>query len=113
MEAILLIYWPYIVIGIFIIILWFFAASKMCDAAELKGYDSKSEHIFAICFWFGIFGCLYVVALPDLRLQKILKDLLNNNKQESAVKSEKIVENDIKHNPNLEAICKTIPGIEL
>ena len=113
MAGLLIIYWPYVLIGILILIIWIFAASKMCDAAELKGYNSKTEHIFAICFCFGIIGCLYVVALPDLRLQKILKSFINDNKHESVANTEKVEKNEIKHNPDLEAICKSIPGIEL
>ena len=113
MTGLLIIYWPYVLVGILILILWIFAASKMCDAAELKGYNSKSEHIFAICFCFGIIGCLYVVALPDLHLQKLLKDFLDDNKHESVERAEKKEKKEIKHNSNLEAICKNIPGIEL
>lgn len=49
-----------------------FMPLRMCEVAELKGYNSKEKHIFAICFWFGIFGFLYVVGLPDLKLRRIL-----------------------------------------
>lgn len=38
----------------------------MEDAAKKKGY-SKDAHAFALCFWLGIFGCFYVMALPDLK----------------------------------------------
>lgn len=49
-----------------------FIAKKMCEVAELKGYNPSQKHIFAICFWLGLFGVLYVIALPDLRLRKLL-----------------------------------------
>lgn len=40
-----------------------FGASLMEKSADLKGYSD--EHIFAICFWLGIIGYLYVISLPD------------------------------------------------
>ena len=46
-------------------------ASKFQDIAFKKGYDF-SIHSFAWCFWLGIMGCLYVIALPDLKNQQIL-----------------------------------------
>ena len=60
-----------VAIAIAIIILCFMA-SKMCEVASLKGYDPAKKHIFAICFWLGIFGYFYVLALPDLKLRKLL-----------------------------------------
>lgn len=51
-------------------------AVAMEEAAKKKGYGKESR-IFILCFLFGIFGCLYVIALPDLkqrkRLDKIIK----------------------------------------
>ena len=44
----------------------------MCEVASLKGYEPAKKHIFAICFWLGIFGYFYVLALPDLKLRKLL-----------------------------------------
>ena len=60
-----------VAIAIAIIILCFMA-SKMCEVASLKGYDPAKKHIFAICFWLGIFGYFYALALPDLKLRKLL-----------------------------------------
>ena len=62
-----------------------FVASMLEDAAQRKGYG-KEVHAFAICFWLGIFGCLYVIALPDLKQQKKLNkivELLSNQTSES------------------------------
>ena len=39
-------------------------ASKFNDVASMKGYGPEM-HCFAMCFWLGIIGCLYVIALPD------------------------------------------------
>lgn len=54
---------------IFVLILGFLiidaiGALFMRNAAILKGYGDD-DHIWAICFWLGIFGYLYVIALPD------------------------------------------------
>ena len=54
-----------IVLGINLVI-----ARKFEDIAFKKGYDS-SVHSFAMCFWLGIIGCLYVIALPDLNVHLI------------------------------------------
>ena len=84
----------------------------MCEAVDAKGYNSASEHIFAICFWFGLFGFLYALALPDLKLQRLIKSIADKNKEPRH--QEKKVQKEIKaHNPNLEKKKKNIPGIEL
>lgn len=60
-------------------------AGFMKDAATLKGYGEDS-HIFAICFWLGLLGYLYVISLPDLitqeQNQRII-DLLNKSEVSS------------------------------
>ena len=45
-------------------------ASKFEDIAFQKGYDS-SIHSWAMCFWLGIVGYLYVIALPDKSVQNL------------------------------------------
>ena len=40
-------------------------AKKFEEIAFQKGYD-ESIHSFAMCFWLGIVGYLYVIALPNL-----------------------------------------------
>ena len=101
-----------IIILIAFLILYIYICHKMCEAVDAKGYNSASEHIFAICFWFGLFGFLYALALPDLKLQRLIKSIADNNKE--PIHQEKKVQQEIKaHNPNLETICKNIPGIEL
>ena len=52
--------------------------SKQFDRiAYMKGHDD-SVHAFAKCFWFGIAGYLYVIALPDrnicFRIKKVSDD---------------------------------------
>ena len=48
-------------------------ASKFNDIAYMKGYGPEM-HCFAMCFWLGILGCLYVIALPD----RGARDIQNN-----------------------------------
>jgi hypothetical protein len=36
----------------------------MRNAAIEKGYGDDI-HAWAVCFWLGIFGYLYIIALPD------------------------------------------------
>ena len=50
-------------------------AVAMEDAAKKKGHG-KEAHSFAICALFGIFGCLYVVALPDLKQREQLDRII-------------------------------------
>ena len=47
-------------------------ALKFEKIAFQKGYDS-SIHSFAMCFWLGIVGYLYVIALPDLNICNNIK----------------------------------------
>lgn len=68
---------PFIIGVIIAIGLNFFAAKKMCEVVELKGHNAKNLHIFAWCFWFPIFGYLYVIALPDLKIRELLQDREN------------------------------------
>lgn len=71
-----------IIICIFIAIVFdVVSAFWFCKIAELKGYDSKSYHIFARCFWFGFIGYLYVIGLPDKSNQENDKSNQENNEQ--------------------------------
>ena len=72
---------------------WFFVSGYMSEAAERKGYTDI--HAFAIVFWLGIPGCLYIIALPDLKVrenqEKIIqllkeqKELPNRSSDKTAV----------------------------
>lgn len=50
-----------------VIILNYFIAKKFEAIAFQKGYD-VSIHSFAMCFWLGLVGYLYVIALPNLKM---------------------------------------------
>ena len=50
-----------------VIIIHCIVAKKFNKIAQQKGhYD---VHAFAMCFWLGIIGYLYVIALPDLTVR--------------------------------------------
>ena len=57
-------------IGVYIIALFvvlfinYIIANHMKFVATLKGYGDDA-HAWAMCFWLGIIGCIYVAALPD------------------------------------------------
>lgn len=58
-------------------------AASMETIAEKKGYEHSNVYI--MCFFLGIAGWLYVVALPDLiqrKNQENLMELLKDNKNE-------------------------------
>lgn len=47
------------------------------QVAYAKGFDDKC-HAWALVFWLGIFGCIYVCALPDLTLRKQNAEVLSH-----------------------------------
>lgn len=49
-------------------------ASLMNNIALSKGYEDS--HAFILVFLFGIFGMLYVIALPDLKARQQREDLI-------------------------------------
>lgn len=80
-------FFAYIVLLIFIVIPFLLLylnmtiASKFEQIASLKGYG-KEIHSFALCFWLGIIGYLYVAALPDLKRESQIISIvsrLNSN----------------------------------
>lgn len=55
----------YILLVIVIYLIIGFVIGRMMEnAAADKGYGTEA-HAFAMCFWLGIIGCIYVAALPD------------------------------------------------
>jgi hypothetical protein len=40
----------------------------MNKAAMVKGYGEEA-HAIALCLFFGVMGCLYIIALPDRKLK--------------------------------------------
>lgn len=64
-----------IIVLIAAIIIDFILAKFMVSAAEMKGHGPEA-HVFAMVFWLGLLGCLYVIALPDLNLRKQNEEVL-------------------------------------
>ena len=54
-----------LIVILILILIRFIVALKFEKIAFQKGYDKKI-HSFAMCFWLGIIGYLYVIALPNL-----------------------------------------------
>lgn len=49
-----------------------------------KGYDNKNLHVFTMCFFLGIVGYLYVIALPDLKKEeRLLRSIKTLEKAQS------------------------------
>ncbi len=56
-------------------------ANFMKKVAEAKGYGDE-YNIFAICFFLGIVGYIYVLALPDLILREQMKTIADSLKNQ-------------------------------
>lgn len=70
-----------IILAVYFVICAIFA-SKMQRVADLKGYGIDA-HAWAMCFWLGILGGIYVIALPDLIQQKQNQKLIELLKEKS------------------------------
>ena len=77
MESVIGVYILCLVIMIFIDAV---IAKKFEKIAFAKGYD-ESIHSFAMCFWLGVVGYLYVIALPDLTLRHTDSAVTNTQKE--------------------------------
>ena len=70
---------PYDIAGIISIVLGIVIncifASKFKKISVAKGYTEKN-HTFALCFFLGIIGYIYVSALPDLTLREQNRQLV-------------------------------------
>ena len=59
----------YVAIFCALVCLNYLVAKKFEQIAFMKGYGRES-HPFVMCFWLGIVGYLYVIALPDLNARR-------------------------------------------
>ncbi len=71
-AIVLLMYVGIIVIAIAIKVV---IANQGVKIAELKGY--YNVHAFAMCFWLGSIGFIYVAGLPDLNQRKQNAQIIN------------------------------------
>ena len=62
---------------LFVIFIQWPVAKKFEKIAEMKGYDEEI-HSFAMCFWLGWIGYLYVIALPDLHTRPQITKTTSN-----------------------------------
>ncbi len=70
-------YIAFVVFAFFVVIgISAFVAGKMNEIAHNKGYDD-SIHAWAMCFWLGWIGYIYVLALPDLIARQNQQDILS------------------------------------
>lgn len=69
-----------------------FIAGLMVDSAVMKGYNPDEMHIFAICFFLGIIGYIYVLSLPDKITQQQNKEIIELLKAQQT--NNKNIEND-------------------
>ena len=58
-----------LIVGGFIFVNYVIAI-KFTEIASAKGHG-KEVHAFAMCFWLGIIGYLYVIALPNATLDNL------------------------------------------
>ncbi len=84
---------PSLLFALLIILIKFAIAKKFEQIACVKGYPDV--HAFAMCFWFGIAGYLYVIALPNahldnktIKFQKETIKLLNEIKNGDTANNE-------------------------
>ena len=63
-----------LVVALIAILINLLFASLMNAVADSKGYENS--HAFALVFFFGVFGMLYVIALPDMIARQQREDIL-------------------------------------
>ena len=63
-----------VIIFIVLVLVNYNMAQNMQSVVEKKGYTDV--RVVALCFWLGLFGYLYVIALPDLEEHKLLKQIV-------------------------------------
>ncbi len=67
--------WAGILVGALIAILINLLFALLMNAVAVnKGYENS--HAFALVFFFGVFGMLYVIALPDMKARQQREDIL-------------------------------------
>ena len=76
-------------VGIILYIQWVIA-KKFEKIAFQKGYNEEI-HSFAMCFWLGLIGYLYVIALPDLTISRAnINDENEKTSKELSCKKEEV-----------------------
>lgn len=107
---------PVAVILVFIVNLLFdiFMANRMSGVADDKGYDPKEYHIWRLCFWLPVYGYMYVISLPDRRIQEQNAEIIKLMKS-SGMQSSDSTSNNVEQKPkdkgyDLSEISKSMSG---
>lgn len=66
----------YLLVGILALLLQYMVCGWIVNVAVEKGHERG--HLFAICFWLGTAGMIYVASLPNLKVEKQLKEIDNS-----------------------------------
>ncbi|MBD5082253.1 MAG: hypothetical protein HDT44_10905 [Ruminococcaceae bacterium] len=77
-----------LVVIVILIVINMNMAAKMSVVVSQKGYNPDVLHIMAWCLWVPIFGYLYVIALPDLRLREQNKEIIDKLSPKAEIKEE-------------------------
>ncbi|MBE6695117.1 MAG: hypothetical protein E7587_01550 [Ruminococcaceae bacterium] len=88
-----------IIYMLFLALLFFiqYKVAKMFEAIAFdKGYDKKA-HPFALCFWLGIIGYIYVAAMPKLTATDI-QERTYRNAEETYRRAVKIMKEGDEYN---------------
>lgn len=64
----------YFIIALIAISINILFAALMNSVAVNKGYEDSRA--FTLVFFFGVFGMLYVIALPDMKAREQMEDIL-------------------------------------
>lgn len=88
----------YLITLVIILVINYIAAKKFESIAIDKGYTPEDAHPFAMCFWLGIIGYLYVCAMPNKTLQsaqrQFFEDLKNNKENQLSETTEEEIMNE-------------------
>ena len=74
--SILLYAFLYVIALAVAILVNYLIAKTVSGIVVRKGYTVKETHAFAMCFWLGMIGYIYVAALPDRKLQEQNRQIL-------------------------------------
>ena len=77
----------YVIMVVIFLVIQYIIAKKFEEIAFQKGYD-ESVHSCAMCFWLGLVGYLYVIALPNLNNSLHLDSVFaKSNDEDTSTKS--------------------------
>ncbi len=93
MEDFMEIYGAFLIIAIIVLsVMCLCIGAMMLNTARDKGYNVEEKHfaawmVLGFLFGFYILVVIYIAALPDLKTQKMLERLINENANNNNVQS--------------------------